>query len=129
MSLTIEQILAAEDLPVEEIKIPEWGGTVFVRRMTASDSIEHTIAIRKIEGDDSESIKRRLGMNVAAFLCDEIGRPIATADQARKLIDKSAAAINRIVEAGQRLNVTGDKEVAALSKNSDPSPDDTSPTA
>lgn len=129
MSLTIEQILAAQDSNVEPVKVPEWGGTVYVRRMSAATSIDHVVAVRAIEGGDAEKARARLAANLAAFLCDENGKSLATIEQARQLVDKSAAAVMRIVEAGSRLNATDDSTVEAQSKKSEASPDDTSPTA
>ena len=35
--LTREQILGLSDLPREEVRIPEWGGVVFVRALTGSE--------------------------------------------------------------------------------------------
>jgi hypothetical protein len=128
--LTIEQILAAKDCPTEKVSVPEWGGDVYVRRLSANDAIDHVVGLRAITGGtDAEVAKARLAASLAAFLCDESGKPLCTLEQARALADKSAQPVNRVVTAGHRLNATDDAEVQQIAKNSAPSLDATSPSA
>jgi hypothetical protein len=128
MSLTVDQILSAQDKPVEEVPVPEWGGSVFVRRLSAHESIDFVVAMRAATGDEANVAKGRLAASLAAFLCDEVGRPIATLQQAHAIAAKSAAAVNRIVQAGNLLNATDERDVSAVAKNSEPSRADTSHT-
>jgi hypothetical protein len=126
VSLTIEQILAAKDAKVEEVPVPEWGGAVFVRRLSANAAIEFYLSLRGIQGTEAEIGKARLVASLAAFLCDADARPIATLEQAKIIAEKSAGVVDRIVTRGHRINATDDREIDARAKNSEPSPADSS---
>ena len=39
MALTKAQILSADDLPREEVSVPEWGGSVLVSTMNLADMV------------------------------------------------------------------------------------------
>ena len=40
MALTADQILAADDMGLKEVAVPEWGGSVFIRVMTVGERDE-----------------------------------------------------------------------------------------
>ena len=40
MALSRDEILGAEDRPVDEVPVPEWGGDVRVMMLDGADSIE-----------------------------------------------------------------------------------------
>lgn len=129
MSLTVEQILAAKDRPVEEVSVPEWGGSVYVRRLSAFEAIDHVVALRAITGETpGEKARGGLVASLATFLCDENGNSICTIEQAQELARKASGPVNRIITAGHKLNATDDRDVEESAKNSEPSPAATSPT-
>ncbi len=41
MSLTAEQILAADDMGLKKVTVPEWGGDVFIRVMSVGERDEY----------------------------------------------------------------------------------------
>ena len=49
MRLSREDILKAEDLPTEEVPVPEWGGSVLVRGLTGRerDLFETSMMVRQ----------------------------------------------------------------------------------
>ena len=126
--LTIEQILAAKEARTAEVPVPEWGGTVCVRRLTALEAIELYAQLKDIKGTPVEVAQQRLVAALALFLCDYQGNAIATIEPAQELSRKSAGPVNRIVTQGHRLNATDDNQVEAGAKNSEPSRDDSSPS-
>jgi hypothetical protein len=121
VSLTIEQILAAQDAKVQEVPVPEWGGSVFVRRLSANAAVALYLSLREIKGTDLEVARARLVASLQAFLSDAQGNPLANAEQAAALAEKAAEPVNRIVTAGHRINATDDREIETLAKNSVPS--------
>lgn len=133
MSLKLQEILAAQDLGLQEVPVPEWGGSVYVRRLSASDVIdlgaEQSVAGLNGAGD-AEHRKTSMAIAVRAFLCDDAGQALcATVDEARAFLKKAAGPVNRIVTLGLQLNALDNRDLAALSKNSAPSPEGTSPSA
>lgn len=128
--LTIEQILAANDLKVEEVQVPEWGGSVFVRHLSGLEAIELYAQLKdSAAGTVTEKAAARMVASLSAFLCDSDGKQLASIDQAKLLVGKSAAAVNRIVTKGHAINATEDARVADGAKNSEPSRADSSPSA
>ena len=112
--LTREQILAAKDLQREEVKVPEWGGSVLVQMMsgTARDAFEASIVVN---GEpDTSNMRAKLA---AATIVDDKGIPLFTEDDVAALGRKSATALDRVLHAAQRLNRLGDKELQDLAKN------------
>jgi hypothetical protein len=124
--LSIEQIQAASDLPVETVNVPEWGGDVIVRTLTASerDAWEDTMLKRRDEetGDlDCTNLKAEL---VSRTLTDASGAPLFSdpLDGIQLLAKKSGAVVSRLFEVAQRLNGLTKKDVEELAKNSAAAP-------
>ena len=114
MGLTKEQILAAEDMGLLEVAVPEWGGIVHVRVMTVGerDSYENEWMANKHKG--VENFRSKFLQRV---LCDESGKLLFASDEIDKLASKSARAITRIWEAAMRHNALTDDDVEELAKN------------
>lgn len=114
--LTREQILSANDTPTREVPVPEWGGNVRVRTMSARDKdFFELAAIRaRNDGDVNFSIRARY----AAFcIIDEKGEPVFTDEDIEALGNKSSAALDRVYQAIEELNRLDPNEVEALAKN------------
>lgn len=127
--LTRDEILAAEDLPVEIVYVPEWGGSVFVRTLTGSerdkfeeDTIQGKGKNRRVT---LQNIRARL---VALTVCDESGTRLFQPADVARLGLKSAAALDRVFSVAQRLSGLTDDDVEELVKNSEAAPGDCSPT-
>lgn len=122
--LTIEQILAADATKIEEVQCPEWGGSVYVRRLSALESVTMGRCTRDLTkanpGPDGRT-QAVLAASLSAYMCDEKGAPMVTLEQAQAIIAKpsSGPAVDRIFQKGHELNGEG---VEAVAKNSEPSP-------
>ena len=117
MSLTREQILGAVDLKTEIVDVPEWGGSVIIRTMTAGerDLFERDmLAARKSGAVLPANIRASV---VARCLVDESGHRLFTDEDITDLAEKSAAAMDRVFAAAQKLNALSDEDVDELSKN------------
>jgi hypothetical protein len=96
--LTKEAILNCNDLPTDVVEVPQWGGSVKVRGMTAG------------ERDRFEDMIRTRGMGALrgtlASMCivDEDGKRLFTDIEVAKLAEKSAEALDLVVEAASRLS-------------------------
>ncbi|MFO8014747.1 MAG: phage tail assembly chaperone [Phycisphaerae bacterium] len=108
-----DAILAAEDTTTERLSVPEWGGDVYVRVMTAAerDAWENDLYARQQKGQALKNVRARLAVRV---LVDEAGRRLFSDDDAAALGAKSGRALDRIFEAAQRLNGLGPEDVEAL---------------
>jgi len=113
MALNREAILSASDLRREEVKVPEWGGSVFVRTMTA---FEQNAYYQRIADDKSSDMNVMLEF-LCNVVCDENGNRILKEDDIDALYAKSFSAINRLLKEAMRINnLTQDAE-EELEKN------------
>lgn len=106
-------ILEADDLPTEDVKVPEWGGSVRIRAMTALEA--QKLANELASGDDT-MLRMRL---VQLCAVDEEGRPLFTQDDLEKLGAKNFNAIRRVSEACFRMNRYRRQDVVEAAENFD----------
>ena len=101
--LTRDAILGMDDLPREEVQIPEWKGSVFVRALTGSerDQLERMIT------------KDTLSRAKIAALCvvSESGERMFTDKDVEALAGKHGGALEKIVNAALRFNALTDAAV------------------
>ena len=121
--LTRDQILAIDDLPIEQVKIPEWKGSVYMRTLTGKqrDEFEQTAIQRKTKkGSDIRGLKVKL---VAMCLCNKDGKLLfAGRDDEAKLIEKSGSALERLSEVAQRLSGLDEKQIEEIAADFDDGP-------
>jgi hypothetical protein len=116
MALDRKSILAADDVRKEKIAVPEWGGDVFLRVLTGTDRdrFEESYADQKMK-----SFRIRF---LLLALCDEDGERLFSDDEADILGKKSSVVINRLFEAGWKLNAFTQEAVDALGEDSEAAP-------
>lgn len=110
--LTKDAILGSNDRKTEEITVPEWGGSVLIKTMSGAERDSFEMAITS--GTSKSNIRARFA---AAVIVDEKGKRMFTDAEIVKLGEKSASALDRVLEAGQRLNKFSDKDIEELAKD------------
>jgi hypothetical protein len=122
-ALSLTAILDADDLVREAVDVPEWGGTVYVSTMTASerDSWEAGVLAGtdaggqvQISKDALENMRARLAVLV---VCNEEGTRLFTDEHVAALGAKAAPALQRIFDVAKRLNRLGEDDIAELTGN------------
>jgi hypothetical protein len=119
--LTREEILSRKvELARETVAVPEWGGEVFVRMLTAEerDRFEVTTADCK-----RKNFRARL---TAYAVCDHEGKNLFSESDVTWLSKQPAAALARIADVALRLSRFTSDDVKDLEKNSEGSPSDAS---
>jgi len=123
-TLTKEQILKADDLKIELVKVPEWNGDIYIRTMTGTERDAFEQSLFEKEGERNLSnIRARL---CALTIVDEGGNRLFDDKDVEQLGKKSAAALDRIFGITQKLNAIGEKDVEELAKNSGSGPSEDS---
>lgn len=113
--LTRDEILNRDDSKRERVDVPEWGGSIYVRTMTGS---QRDYAETAFEKD-----RRKFRGYVAAMtVCDENGELLFKETDITALSQKSASALDRVLETAARLNGMTKAAVEELEKNSESSP-------
>lgn len=110
--LTRDAILGAEDLPRERVEVPEWGGDVFVRVLTAAEYGEIT------KGADEADPMSAAGRMMVRALVDEAGERLFADDDIPALMAKNAAVWTRLLQVAMTVNKLTDDDIAELEKNS-----------
>lgn len=108
MSLSRDEILAADDRQIEAVEVPEWGGEVYVRSLTSQEVKPFT------DGDDEMPV----GLLVSVTACDEDGVPLFTEADVGALEEKSIRALRRVVRKAMEINGLGDQQADAILGNS-----------
>lgn len=119
--LSKDEILAMDDIPMEEVIVPEWGGKkVLVSGLTAAGKNAYEASVLEFKGN---SRKVKLENSTAKLLVRAIvnrqRQPIFTETDIEKLGRKSSAALERLVTVAQRLSAVRAEDVEELVKNSD----------
>lgn len=137
--LTVNDIAAAPDLPSERVEVPEWGGDVIVRALSAADRewYEASMLVEDtVIGDDGKAttVRRVDVANARAKLLsraivDEAGNAMFDESQISVLGKKSNAIIARLFGIAQRLSAIGQAAVDNAEKNSEADPKDASSSA
>lgn len=116
--LTRDQILQAQDLPAEDVEVPEWGGVVRVRALTGAerDAYEASVVRRKGNKMEYDPTNMRAKL-VAMCVVDEQGNRVFSDKDVELLGRKSAAALDRVFQVAQRLSGLRAEDLEELEKN------------
>lgn len=120
MTLNRSQILEANDLVLESVDVPEWGGSVVVRAMTGADrdAFENSLYTFDAAGKAKQELSNMRMKLLAMTIVDDNGNRLFSADDIGALGRKGAAPIERVYAVAQRLNLIGASGEAAAAKNS-----------
>ena len=113
--LTKQAILAAADLPHEDVSVPVWGGSVRVRTMTGAERDQFRASLNAEGGTPIGQFSAAL---LAATIVDESGNTLFEAADLEALQGKSAKALDVPGAVAMRLNGLGGTAVADAVKNS-----------
>jgi len=118
MSLTQEQLASVSDLDVEEVQVPEWKGSIYLRPMTGRErdqfEVEHSKALRN--GGIKENFRSRF---LAQVFCDEHSKPIfESVDKGVDILgQRSSKVITRLFDRAWKISGFDEKEVDEFEKN------------
>lgn len=130
MALSREQILGCMDLPREAVEVAEWGGTVWVTRLSGLHRAELDDITRELIGEKKkltnvEALHYTMALIVRAVVDDE-GNRVFSDDDIALLHKKSDEALARVGTVAARLNGVGAKEEETVKKNLEPAQNDAS---
>lgn len=118
--LSKQEILDADDISKELVSVPEWGGEVYVGMLTGAERDRFEELSMKGKGKDREvnlaNFRARLA---AAVIVDGNGNRMFSETEINVLGAKSAAALDRVYEAGTKLNRISKEDVDAAVGNSE----------
>ena len=112
MALDSKSIIAANDARLEKVRVPEWGGDVYLRVISGTDRdrFEEAYADQKMK-----AFRIRF---LLLTICDEAGERLFKDEQADALGKKSSVVINRLFESAWKLNAFTQEAIDELGESS-----------
>ena len=112
-------VFGLNDITSEEVQVPEWKTSVWVRSMTLDerDAWEASIVETNKGGETKQNHKDFYSKLIVKTAVDEQGNRLFEDTDIPRLQKKSARAMGRIFKAAQRLNGIGQDATEALEKN------------
>lgn len=131
--LNAAEILAKDDAHFEDVEVPEWGGTVRIRSLTADERDAFDESITKLVGSGKyqtrelvmKGIRAKL---VARSLINDKGERLFTDAQVEALGKKNATVLDRLFAVAQRVSALSKEEVDKMAGKSEPAPSSSSST-
>ncbi len=120
MRLTLDKIRTIHDIVAEEVFVKPWGGTVFVKGLTAAEREAYEESFIKEDSGGKrtvDSTNERVKL-VVLTCCDENGIRMFAEKDICWLSQKNSAAIALLHAIAQRLSGMGMQNILELEKNS-----------
>ena len=111
--LSIDQILAANDMECERVNVPEWGGDICLRTLMGweRDKLNQ-------EAQGENVLLHFRAKVVARSLCDESGKTLGVTDeQMIALSNKSGKVLDQLFEICCKLSGIGAQDQATVEAN------------
>jgi|SRR5882672_1050809 len=115
--LSREQILAAPDLQIEQVAVPEWGeaAMVNIRVFSGADRDAWEASVLENGKANMDNLRAKL---LSFAICDEQGTRLFSMSDVAALGNKNGVALGRLVEVAKRLNKIGKDEEDTAKGNS-----------
>lgn len=110
--LSAADILATDDISIEDVWVPEWKTNIRLRALNAAEVVAFVRSLRDDPKTDDEKVSQAAKMVLLSAVTEE-NEPLFTADQLQALQKKSFSAILRLQKVAMRLNGMGDDELKA----------------
>ena len=117
MSLRDKILKISNDTPSEVVEVPEWDVKVLVRGMTLGAKDDFLAAIVDATSKSANVKNFTSGVLVACSYDPETGERLFSESDIPALKERSAVAIQRIVDVGVRLSGLGDEAVDVAGKD------------
>jgi hypothetical protein len=118
--LTRDAILNADDARRELVRVPEWGGEVWVRGLTGAERDAYeadAFDARTREMDIARLLSNVRAKLVGRCMVDEAGARLFSDADIVALGGKSAVALQRVFEVAQRLSGITASDIEEMTKN------------
>lgn len=119
--LSKDEIFGMDDIPVEEVVVPEWGNRkVLVCGLTAAGKNAYQASLLEIKGTSRKvRIENATAKLLVRTIVNRQRQPIFTETDIERLGSKSAAALERLATVANRLSGMDEQENAEILKNSE----------
>ncbi len=129
--LSADEILAMDDIPVEEVVVPEWKNRkVRIRGLSAAAKNAYQASLVETNGKSRKiKLEHMTAKLLVKCLVNAQLQPLFSEAQILQLGTKSAMVLERLAQIANRLSGMDDEENEAILKNSDAAQTSDSPIA
>jgi hypothetical protein len=115
-----DQIISTADCQREEVHVPEWDCTFYIRSITAQEIDAWQCETLTYDKDRNVVINRQNVRSRLLVRCmvDEAGQRIFADNEALLLGSKNNKVVERLYKIAERLNAVTEEDIKELSKNS-----------
>lgn len=126
--LTPQQILEQKTLIVEELEVPEWGGSVYVKMLSAKERDEFESGLMTVnkQGQPVDNRKGARARLVQLAVVHQDGRPYFTRHDIRTLNELPAAGLQRVFNKVNEMAAISEEDIDELVEDFDGAPDESS---
>lgn len=123
--LTKDQILAADRKRTVDVTVKEWGGSVRLQELSASDrDLWENESFLMGEDGAKFNPKHARARLVVRCIVDGDGRRMFTDDEVASIGSLSASTVQKLFNAARKLNAISDSDIKELEGNSGGGPSD-----
>lgn len=115
--LNRDAILGIDDRKTVSVDVPEWGGSVLIRPMSAGARDEWDAAVIKRKEAGEVGISGARALLTALCVVDEQGKPLFSKEDAELLAEKNHEAVGRIAIKAMEINGLMPNAVEDAAKN------------
>jgi len=118
MLLSKDDILSKDDLPFQDVSVPEWGGMVRLKTLMEDELGPYEEGLIDMTGDSRKVVLRNMRAKlVSLVIVDEEGKQLFGPAHIAALARKSAKAMDRVFTIAQKMNGLGKDYVDDMVKN------------
>lgn len=118
MVLSKNDILGADDLPFQEIEVPEWGGTIRLKTLMEDELGPYEEGLIDMAGESRRVVLKNMRAKLLVLaIVDEKGKRLFNDNEIAALAKKSAKAMDRVFTVAQKMNGLGKDYVDDMVKN------------
>lgn len=124
--LTRDEILAATDRQMELVEVPEWGGAVYIRSLTADERDEFEESLleqNKRTKKQDVRLRQARAKLVSRAACDDKGVRLFSERDVVALGAKNAAAMDRLFDKASELSGIREADLEELVEDFTDTPD------
>lgn len=125
--LSREEILSKDDRVVEEVQVPEWGGSVLVRSLTGKERDAFEESLQETRGGKTKrNVKNFRARLVALCIVNEAGELVFSKADIDALGNKAAGALQAVFDKCNELSGLTEKDIDDLTEGFDEAGDEDS---
>lgn len=128
--LSKDDILGMDDIPTEEVIVPEWKNRkVLISGLTAAGKNAYQASLSEMHGNKRKiKLEHATAKLLVRAMVDAKRQPLFTESDIIRLGTKSAAVLERLAKVASRLSGMDEEDAAETVKNSEAAQSDDSPT-